>query len=142
MTKALNIETLCVVSLITFLWVIGLRQQSAPHWSSFTLRFNRSAFIMVVAALVAAPTFAADVSVGVGINLPGVAFPVPAPPPVYVPAPVYVAPPRPVYYGGPAYYEPDYHRRPHGREDWDDDHRHEHRGEWKHERHHDRGDRD
>ena len=47
------------------------------------MRFNRSAFIMAAAALVAAPAFALDVNVG--INVPGVA--VPAPPPVYVPAP-------------------------------------------------------
>ena len=113
------------------------------------MRFNRSAFIIAAAALAAAPTFAADVSIGVGINLPGVAFPVPAPPPVYLPAPVYVAPPRPVYVAppravyyapAPRYYGPEYrHHRRHG--DWDDNDQ-GHRGEWKRDRHGGRGDRD
>jgi hypothetical protein len=81
--------------------------------------------------LVVAPAHAADVSVGVGINLPGVAVGVPvpvAPPPVVVPAPVYVAPPPVVYGPAPGYYYKPGDRHYH-REDWDGD-RHGHRRGW------------
>jgi hypothetical protein len=69
---------------------------------------------MIVAALTAliagasVPALArTDVSFGVFVGVPGVAY-VPPPPVVYAPAPVYYAPPpvyyrpRPYYYGPPA----------------------------------------
>lgn len=66
-----------------------------------------------------------DVSIGIGVPLPGVAvygggYYAPPPPPVYYPAPVYrerVYYPAPVYYAPrPVYYGPRYYGPPRGRD--------------------------
>lgn len=107
------------------------------------MTFNRSAFFKWAAAgtlaagalLGAASANANGVNWSVGINAPGVAIGVAAPPVYYAPAPVYYNPPpvyyrpappvyyrpAPVYYGPPAavYYGPGrgYNRHHHHR-DW------------------------